>query len=104
MRVIKNKYIPVKKFVAMAVFPLIFVREDRAEEFTKEVENHEKIHFAQQKELFLIGFYLLYLFYWIKYGYRNNPFEKEAYTYQGFNDYLKIRGKFAWRDIHKKGY
>ena len=92
--IIKNKYIPVKDFVAMAVWPAIFVREGR--DFTKGLQNHETIHFKQQKELLLIGFYLLYFIFWIKYGYRNMPFEKEAYDNQGNLNYLDSRKRYAW--------
>ena len=102
MKIISNKHIPVKGFKAMAIYPFIFVRSEC--KMRHKDWNHEKIHFAQQKELWLIGFYVLYLIYWLRYGYRNIPFEKEAYIYEGYNDYLQFRAKFAWRDIHKNGY
>jgi hypothetical protein len=46
--IIKNKYIPFKGFAAMAVWPFIFVKKDVSEKTI----NHEKIHHAQQREVF----------------------------------------------------
>ena len=58
---------------------------------------HEMIHTAQMKELFYILFYVKYLYYYSLYGYRNNPFEKEAYLNQSDNTYLKTRPKNNWK-------
>ena len=82
-----------KGFAAMAVFPFVFVRGKSISEKTL---RHEKIHFAQQKELLIVFFYLLYLIFWIFKGYRNIPFEKEAYSNQNDFFYLKKRRFFAW--------
>jgi len=70
--------------------------------------NHEKIHLAQQKELWLIGFYPLYAFYWLKArlfsgltsneAYHAIPFEKEAYAHETDDQYLNSRERFAWRN------
>lgn len=95
MILFKNKYIPVKGFTAMAVFPFIFIRKDRT--INRHILNHEKIHFAQQKELWFIGFYLLYLYYWVKKGYKNIPFEREAKLHQKDTQYLLNRKKYHWR-------
>ncbi|MCK5614419.1 hypothetical protein KAR91_71795 [Candidatus Pacearchaeota archaeon] len=92
--IIKNKILPSKRFIAMAVWPFIFVRKDK--KIKDEDINHEKIHFKQQKELLLIGFYILYLIFWLKYGYRNMPFEKEAYDNDDNLKYLETRKHFAW--------
>lgn len=92
--IIENKYIPVKGFKAMAIWPFIFVRKGcNIDEITL---NHEHIHFEQQKELFIIGFYSLYLYYHLKYGYYNNPFESEAYTNEYNTEYINNRKSFAW--------
>ena len=92
--IIKNKYIPVKGFAAMAVWPFIFIR--KGEKVDMYTMNHEKIHFAQQRELFFIGFYLLYLYYWLVRGYDNIPFEREAYLHQRDMMYLYNRKKYHW--------
>jgi hypothetical protein len=96
--IIYNKYIPFKGFKAMAIFPFIFVR---GENVSQKTINHEKIHFAQQKELFIIGFYILYLIFWIIFGYRNNPFEREAYKCDLNLSYLNRRVKFSWKNYIK---
>ena len=87
----------------MTVWPVVFVRNDRRDEYTRQMARHEAIHAEQQKELLLIGFYILYLFYWVKYGYRNIPFEKEAYECDQYSMYLEVRRPFAWvKHIRKR--
>ena len=58
--------------------------------------NHERIHLYQQLELLYIGFIIWYLIYQIKYGYRNNPFEIEAFDNENDLDYLKSRKWYSW--------
>ena len=67
--------------------------------------NHEKIHLAQQKELWIIGFYLLYVYYWLRgkwkgeqslIAYLNIPFEVEAYSNEAKPFYLIERKRHAW--------
>jgi hypothetical protein len=61
--IIKNNLIPFKGFTAMAIMPFIFVRKDWIERDDwlglayryDIVLNHEKIHLAQQLEVFWIG-------------------------------------------------
>jgi len=70
--------------------------------------NHEKIHIRQQAELLLIGFYVLYAYYWLKarlwYKLSNHeaymaiPFELEAYACEEDFDYLSNRKRLAWLD------
>ncbi len=104
--IIKNSKVPklmsiIIDVYAIALWPFVFIR-DEGDEFTI---NHEKIHLAQQKELLLVGFYLLYGIFWlynlIKTGNKNNayymiPFEKEAYIRSHELDYLEKRENFAW--------
>lgn len=40
---------------------------------------HEEVHFAQIARMGALRFTVAYLYYLARYGYRNNPFEKEAY-------------------------
>jgi len=88
---------------AITLFPFIIVRSDYDNPITI---NHEKIHIEQQRELFVIFFYVLYVFYWAKGkvqgmsnddAYFNIPFEKEAYKNHYNKDYLKTREKHAWK-------
>ena len=104
MTIIYNNIIPFPGFVAMSFCGICFVRKDRRLIFLSDKANlnHEEIHLAQQKELLFIGFYLLYILFWLfnlitfKKAYMSIPFEKEAYFNELNNDYLKIRKPFAW--------
>lgn len=104
--VITNSKVPqylslVVNAYAIALWPFIFIR-DEGNEVTI---NHEKIHLRQQAELLVIGFYILYGFYWLKSfvkyrdkvrAYYDIPFEKEAYAAQNDMDYLAKRKFLAW--------
>lgn len=104
--IIKNKHIPFKGFKAMAIWPFIFARSDQS--MHEHDINHERIHHQQQKELFLIGFYLMYfleyLFYLIflwdsEKAYFMISFEQEAYNHEHDINYLSKRKRFAqWRN------
>lgn len=104
MKIIRNNIIPFKGFAAINLFGVLFVR--RNVKITDILWRHECIHTEQMKELWYVGFYLLYLLMWLKnlliYGpfghtaYRNILFEKEAYDNQNNQSYLCIRKKFAW--------
>jgi hypothetical protein len=68
--------------------------------------NHEKIHLVQQRELWVVGFYILYVWYWLKAvaigktgrdAYYAIPFEKEAYENEKNLKYLKTRKPHAWK-------
>ena len=87
---------------AITLYPFIICRE----EMDEVTLNHEKIHLAQQKELWIIGFLFLYVYYWMKgkwkgesslIAYLNIPFEIEAYTNESKKYYLLARKKYNWR-------
>lgn len=68
---------------------------------------HETIHIKQQQELLIIGFYLLYVFYWLRgmWAYKDSyiayysiPFELEAYEHENDPEYLNKRPLWAWRN------
>lgn len=68
-------------------------------------KRHETIHFQQQIELGFVGQWLLYgLFHLInlaiykdgRKAYYENPFEREAYANDDFEDYLSSRPRYAW--------
>lgn len=109
MKIIKNKLIPFKGFIAINLFGFLFVRQELAHKLDAETINHEAIHTEQMKELLYLGFYILYFLEWLykvifKYpfshkAYRNISFEKEAYKYEKQLDYLNHRKHFAqWRN------
>lgn len=101
--IIKNNIIPFKGYIAMAIYPFIFVRREYGNVSERTIR-HEKIHFKQQKECLIVGFYILYLimYLWnlIKYkgdankAYHCIPYEKEAYAYQ--NNIHYNRRPYAW--------
>ena len=106
-RIIRNSRIPkiLSVFMpinAIALYPFIFLKDDGEER----VISHELIHIAQQKELFIIGFYLLYVYYWVKgllkgkgvnMAYLEIPFEVEAYKNENKRIYFMYREKYAWK-------
>jgi hypothetical protein len=76
----------------ITLFPFILVEDKR----DRVLVNHERIHYQQAKELLVIGFYLWYLWEWIRRGYKNNMFEIEAYTHEKDLNHLKTRKKYAF--------
>ena len=89
---------------AITLYPFIIAKEP----LPIITYNHEKIHLVQQKELWVVGFYLLYVWYWLKArarglngkkAYYAIPFEKEAYQNQNNLKYIKTRKPHAWRDF-----
>lgn len=99
MRIIYNSILPVRGFVAIMLFGVIFARKKYAP-LSLETINHEAIHAEQAKECGgYWRFYLLYLRYWVKYGYYNIPFEREARNYANLLIYIdRYRKRFAWRE------
>tara|TARA_B100000214_G_C23865158_1_gene579932 strand:- start:334 stop:672 length:339 start_codon:yes stop_codon:yes gene_type:complete len=88
---------------AITLFPFIILSEE-VDEYTM---NHEMIHFEQQRELFVVGFYILYAYDFIKgmIKYKNKEtayfmirFEQEAYVYQNDLGYIVDREQRAWRE------
>jgi hypothetical protein len=80
----------------MMFFGIIFARKS-AKPLSSKTINHEKIHEAQAKESGgYLWYYSLYLWQWTKYGYRNCPFEREAYDNEADLNYLNSRKGFEW--------
>ena len=89
---------------AITLFPFIILSEE-VDEYTM---NHEMIHFEQQKELFVVGFYILYAYDFVKamVKYKSKEtsyflirFEQEAYTYQNDLGYIIDRNKHSWKEF-----
>lgn len=55
VKVIFNDIIPFKGFMAMCVWPFIFVRNDAMTRYGVFASNHEQIHGEQQKEMLVVG-------------------------------------------------
>lgn len=91
-----------KGFSGITLFPFIFLI-DKNLKYNKTLIHHEKIHLQQQKEMFIIFFYIFYGIEWfiklLKYknnAYLNLSFEREAYQNENNINYLKIRKPWAF--------
>ena len=101
MEIVRNNIIPFKGYKCVNLFGILFVRDDAV---IGSVDiNHESIHTAQMKEMLYVFFYLWYLIEWLvklpKYGkksYNNISFEREAYQYDRYADYVQFRKKYNW--------
>ena len=103
MKIIENNILPPKGYKAITLLNCIFVR--KGVKLTDTDLRHETIHWEQEKELLIVGFYLLYiaefllallcLRNWHK-AYRSITFEREAYDYQDAWFYLEARKHYAW--------
>jgi len=109
--VIKNSWIPqalswVISIRAITIYPFIIYRDEPDERSV----NHERIHIKQQKELLVLPFYVLYIYFWLvnriwhrdsgKDAYYNIPFEMEAYHNDENMLYLMNRPKHSWKHYY----
>tara|TARA_R110001599_G_scaffold189313_1_gene384071 strand:- start:124 stop:468 length:345 start_codon:yes stop_codon:yes gene_type:complete len=87
---------------AITLYPFIISREEMSED----VFNHESIHIAQQKELLVVFFYLLYGWDYLRglikfrdkeLAYYKIRFEQEAYAQMLNKNYLENRKPYSWR-------
>lgn len=83
------------------LWPFIIVKRG----YSDTLLNHELIHLAQCHELFVVGFYVLYILSfiiaWVRHrsydlSYKDNWFEKEAFDNQNDMCYLEHRTPYAW--------
>ena len=86
---------------AITLYPFIICK-GKLDQHTR---THEVIHLHQQRELLLIGFYLLYVAFWVwgalrlrsfHAAYRAIPFEQEAYANDADPTYPLERKAFSW--------
>lgn len=103
MRQIHNKFIPPKGYKAITILNIIFIRKGCT--MSAVDINHESIHWAQEKELLILGFYLLYVleffFRLIKIrcwheAYQSISFERECYENEMDMNYTRERKRFKW--------
>lgn len=82
MHILIETSIPYKitGYRGLTLWPFIFVNDKT----NKGLIEHEKVHIKQQQRGLLIGFYLKYLYYQIRYGYEKNPYEIEAREISGY--------------------
>ena len=100
---ILSKFAPIDIW-AITLGPIVFC----AGEMSEETKRHETIHFMQYKELYFIGFMLIYVFDFLwaaivkKKGFTREAylairFEQEAWECDKQEDYLEKREKFSWK-------
>jgi len=96
----------------ISIFPIVVMREKYKEPKTPDrfkrsvnVHRHETIHFRQQLEMLVIPFYVWYAIeFVIKFSiyrnydlaYRSISFEREAYSNEAKEDYIKNRKMYNW--------
>lgn len=131
MKKVINNIIPFEGFVAITVWPFVFVRRSEEGKYDSVADNHEHIHGKQQQEMLAAGalmgdalmiltgslWWLLLLpaFFWwylIEYAlrsmfgtgnaYRNISFEREAYANEKDFDYNRKRIPFSWLRYMKR--
>ena len=94
-----SKYLVPKGYLGITIYPFVLLKS-KVLKLNIVLVNHEKIHLKQQLELLIIPFYVFYcvefIFRLIQYrkwytAYTNISFEREAYTNQNDQDYLKSR-------------
>lgn len=109
MKIIYNKVIPFRGFVAINLFGVLFVRKEYKGRINARTLNHEGIHTEQMKELLYLFFYLLYVLEWLVRlfmtgnAYRNISFEREAYSNETNIKYIKERKYFEFIKYWKGG-
>ena len=97
-------------YMGTTIAPFILYKPSSLEKLSEEKQaefwNHEGIHLKQQYELLIIGFYVLYFYYYFKNrkngmskseAYTNNPFELEANDHEGNPKYIGSRERNAWK-------
>lgn len=104
--IIENSKIPkyLSLFIniwAITLYPFVICKG----KLDQRTRTHEIIHLCQQRELLVIGFYLLYVWYWLiglwktksfQEAYNYIPFEKEAYAHDQDPTYPINRKRFSW--------
>jgi hypothetical protein len=92
---------------AFVFYPFIIIKEEKDLK-NQTLLNHEYFHIIQQRELFVIFFFILYGFYFIRNwffapswlsAYMSIPFEVEAFLSQEREDYLSR--PFHWKKFRK---
>lgn len=99
------KHFPPAGYMALTLWPFIFVRRSAEKRYTLTASNHEHIHGEQQMEMLvlpmLVWYGIEYVVRLLLYGshkeaYRNISFEQEAYLHEGEQDYIDRRRHYGW--------
>jgi hypothetical protein len=89
------------KVEGITLWPFIFLRGG----IDPLLVNHESIHFAQYRELWVLGFFVVYVYdffrnlfsYGVAGAYKRIRLEVEAYDHEADFIYLDSRKPFAWK-------
>lgn len=102
IRVKNTKFFP-QGYKAITIGPFVFTKSHT---ILNPIDlNHEDIHWAQEKEMLIFLFLILYIIEFIiklciyrnwNKAYRNISFEREAYTNQNNIEYIKTRKNYNW--------
>ena len=104
MILIVNKYLLGKSFKGVSLWPFVILKNSGLKDDINFI-NHEKIHLRQQIELLIIPFYIWYLTEYLLrlfhykdrfLAYKNISFEREAYSQEMKENYLKERKFWAF--------
>lgn len=82
IRIVYNthKFI-IGKYLGKVIYPFMFFRDSK-EQITDRLFRHELQHVYQIRKKGVLCFYISYLWYNIRYGYKNNPYELEAERFE----------------------
>lgn len=104
MKIIYNKYLPPKGYAAIIICGVVFARSE-SKPLKAHIVTHEAIHAKQMRELLIMFFYLWYVIEWLvrliqyrnqKEAYRNISLEREAYSNERNERYLKNRKMYSF--------
>jgi len=109
VNVSKWSLLPPPPYSGITIYPFVIISYSRAMShkwFTwswlHKLIRHETIHFFQMQKEGLIKFYIKYMYYTIRYGYDNNPYEIEAYKEQEAYGHLPITLEVAVKEEYDK--
>jgi hypothetical protein len=72
LRLISPKWVS-----AMTLYPYILFRRDK-DSVAERTRLHELAHIEQIQRMGVLTFYVKYVWYWLRYGYKRSPLEEEA--------------------------
>lgn len=96
--------VPFLWYSGMALFPFVLVKSEALKSDVTLIR-HEKIHLAQQLEMLVLPFYLVYVFNYLfnlaiyrqhNKAYREIIFEREAYANELNSEYLRQRRMWSF--------
>lgn len=99
---VHTRRFPPRRYHAVTLFPFVFYNGQPMDEI--EIR-HEVVHLWQQVALLIVGFYVLYFFFWLARvavyrnldkAYRGIPFERSAYIIEKQSAASPLKQSFHW--------